>query len=264
LARKILVTSGKGGVGKTTVIVNISTQLSTMGYRVLIIDGDFGLNNLDIVMGIENKVIYDIYDIVEGRCRPSQALVSNFYNDNLFILPATRDIRGIGISAHSMLSIVKELEPMFDYILIDSPAGIDKGFVRTLNITKEVIVVTTPHISSLRDADKVCKILRSVGVDIINIVINRVRGDLILNGESVTIDFIKEFLGYDVIGVIPEDDEVNKQLLLGGEIHTNTPVFSSFKKIVKYISYGKLELYDCTKRYKGIIGNIRKRIRRLV
>ncbi len=264
MARKILITSGKGGVGKTTVSVNLSTQLSKMGYKVLVIDGDLGLNNLDIVMGVENKIIYDVNDIIQGRCRATQAIITDFYNNNLSLLPATKDIRGLGLPTHAFAGIVNELDPLYDYIIIDSPAGVDKGFVRTLNITRESIVVTTPHISALRDADRVCNILRCVGIEIINIIVNRVRGDLILCGESVSIDFIKDFLGYDVIGVIPEDDEINNQLLIGGDVHTYSPAFVSFKKISKYMYTGKVELYDCTKRYRGFIGSIRKKIRKLV
>lgn len=263
MARKILITSGKGGVGKTTVTVNIGTQISKLGYRVLVVDADFGLNNLDIVMGVENKIVYDIYDVVQGKCRAKQAVVEDFYNDNLYVLPASKDIKGLGLSNQVLCNVISDLDNMYDYILIDSPAGIDKGFVRTLNITNEAIIVTTPHISAMRDADKVAGILKSVGFDIINIVLNRARGDLIINGESMNVSFISDYLRLPIIGVVPEDDEINNQLLIGGDIHQMSPAFVSFRKIAKSIYSGNIDLYDCTKRYKGLMGYIRRKIKKL-
>ena len=264
MARKILVTSGKGGVGKTTICVNIGTQITKKGFSVLIIDADLGLNNLDIVMGMENKVVYDLYDVVMGRCRASQAVIKSLDNDLLSILPASKDLKSLGLGTQSLLGIIRELDSYYDYILIDSPAGIEKGFVRTLNITKEAIIVTTPHISSIRDADKVCSILKSVGFNIISLVVNKVRGDLLISGESISIDFIKEFMNIEIIGVVPEDDEINNQLLLGGEIRQYTPAYASFRKIASSVITGKVELYDCTKKYKGILGSIKRRLRKIV
>ncbi|MBE5735699.1 MAG: septum site-determining protein MinD [Clostridiales bacterium] len=263
MARKILITSGKGGVGKTTVCVNIGTHLSKLGYSVLIVDADFGLNNLDIVMGIENKVVFDIHDVIQGRCRAKQAVIEDYYNRNLYILPASKDVTLTGTNTNVLSNIIAEIENAYDYIIIDCPAGIDKGFVRTLNITREAIVVTTPHISALRDADKVLRILRSVGFDIINIVVNRVRGDLLVCGESIDITFIEEYLHESVVGVVPEDDEINNQLLLGGDIHEGSTSYTAFKKIAKSVSSNKIELYDCTRRYKGFVGAIRRKLRKL-
>ena len=264
MARKILITSGKGGVGKTTVCVNLGSILSQMGSKVLLVDADLVLNNLDIVLGLESKIVYDIYDVVLGRCRPVQAIVSTCDNNNLFVLPASKDIKSLGLHTQALSSIVADLDQLYDYILIDSPAGIEKGFVRTLNLTKEAIIVTTPHISSIRDADKVYNILNSVGFNVFNIVINRVRGDQIVNKESLSIEFISEYLGINIIGAIPEDDEINNQLLIGGQLKQITPSYLSFKYMSKYFITGKVQLYDCTKRYKGLIGAVRRQLRKII
>ena len=264
MARKILITSGKGGVGKTTICVNLGNILADKGNKVLLVDADFGLNNLDIVMGVESKVIYDLYDIINGRCRPIQAIISAPDNNNLFILPASKDIKGINLSVNILSNVIKELDANYDYILIDSPAGIEKGFVRTLNITKEAVIVTSPHISSIRDADKIINILRNVGFNELSLVVNRIRGDQLLNKESLSIDFIEEYMGVSIIGCIPEDDEINNQLLLGGQIRPISESYASFNKMSKYFLSGKIDLYDCTKKYRGILGNIRRILRKII
>ncbi len=264
MARKILVTSGKGGVGKTTVAVNLSTHLSYLGYSVLIVDADFGLNNLDIVLGVENKVVYDIHDVIQGKCRLKQAIIQDAFNKNLYILAGIRSTTDSVGSSNILSSILSDVDNMYDYIIIDCPAGIDRGFVRTLSITREAIVVTTPHISAIRDADKVIQILKSVGFDIINLVVNRIRGDLVLSGESMSVDFIRDYLHLPIIGTVPEDDEINNQLLLGGEIHQRTPAYIAFKKLSRTVSSGKIQLYDCVKRYKGVIGSLRRKLRKIV
>ncbi len=263
MARKIVITSGKGGVGKTTVTVNLGVNLAKLGYSVLLIDGDFGLNNLDIVMGLESKINYDIYDVAMCKCRAEQAIIQDTFNSNIAILPATKDIKGLYLPDMILEDVIAQLDKSYDYILIDSPAGIDKGFVRTLSLTHEAIIVTTPHISALRDADKVVSILRNVGFDMLSVVVNRARGDLMVSGESVSVDFIAQFLNLDILGVIPEDDEINNQLLIGGDIHIASPAFSAYKKLAKSIANSKIEIYDVTKRYRGLIGRIRRILKKM-
>ncbi len=264
MARKILITSGKGGVGKTTISANIGTRLAKMGYSVLIIDGDLALNNLDIVMGMENKVVYDISDITYGKCRAKQAVITDYYNPNLNILPSSKGVRALGLSNLALDGIMHDLDKNYDYILIDSPAGIDNAFAKVVGLAKEAIVVTTPHISAIRDADKMCSVLRSVGITDIKIVVNRVRGDLVVSGESISVDFISDFFRLPIIGVVPEDDEINNQLLLGGDVHVSTPAYVSFGKIAKSVSTGKVDIYDCTKRYRGLMGSIRRKLRKVI
>lgn len=264
MARRIVITSGKGGVGKTTVCVNLGTQLSKMGKKVLIVDADFGLNNLDIVMGIENKIVYDIYDIIQGKCRARQAIVNDFFNDNLYVLPATKCAFKPAITNESLKGIIDEVDTHFDYVLFDCPAGVDNGFLRAVCLAYEAIIVTTPHISAVRDAEKVCNILKTMGIDILNIVINRARGDLMISGESLSITSIVDFLDAKLIGVVPEDDEINNQLLVGGEVTTGSQAYISFKKIAKMIVYGKEDIYDVMKKYKGAIGLIRRKLKKII
>ena len=143
-------------------------------------------------------------------------------------------------------------------------AGIENGFYRAMEIAEEAMVVTTPHISAIRDADKVSNILKSVGFNILNLVINRIRGDLIVSGESIEIDFIRDYLNIEIIGTVPEDDEINNQLLIGGDIRQFTPAFKSFRKLAKSLVSGKIDLYNCTKKYKGALGLIRRKLKKIV
>lgn len=264
MARKIVVTSGKGGVGKTTLVANLGYALSKMKLKVCLIDVDFGLNNLDVVMGIENKIVYDIIDVLDGKCRPKQALVQSFFSPNLYTFPSYHTYTNVVVDVPKIKLIINELEEYFDYILIDSPAGIENGFQRAVGLADEAIVLTTPHISAIRDADKIISILSTCNMANINLVINRVRGDLILDGDMINIDTIKEFLNINLIGVIPEDDEVNNQMMVGGMLSNNTDVFMSLKLIAESLHNGSNEIFDCTKKYKGLLGGIKKSLRKIV
>ena len=159
MSRKIVVTSGKGGVGKTTIVSMLGIGLSRKGYSVLLVDMDFGLNNLDVVMGIENKIVYDIIDVLEGRCLPSQAVIQDFLESNLYIFPTTHGFCRVKFGSRELLGIIKELEDQYDFVLIDCPAGIDGGFRRAVECGAEHIVITTPHLSAIRDADKVINVI---------------------------------------------------------------------------------------------------------
>ena len=206
MARKIVITSGKGGVGKTTVTTNLGVALSNLNLKVLILDVDFGLNNLDVVMGVENRVVYDVIDVLKGKCRAKQALIQDFFNPQLYVLPSVHSVNNFNITSEQINFIISQIESMFDYILIDCPAGIEIGFHRAVKCADEAIVVTTPHISAIRDADKVLTLLNSYNLNSVKILINRVRGDLIVNGEMFNENTIKEYLNADLIGVVPDDD----------------------------------------------------------
>ena len=187
MARKIVITSGKGGVGKTTLCANLGLSLANQGYRVALIDVDFGLNNLDVVLGVENKVVYDMLDLLEGRCRISQALVTVNKRKNLYVLPSNSLVSNAEISGQNIKLILESLNHTFDFILVDSPAGIDFGFHRAVSACDEAIVVTTPSLPSLRDADKVLSILHSYKPKSIGLVVNRARGDLIMNAPGLSV-----------------------------------------------------------------------------
>ena len=264
MARKIVITSGKGGVGKTTITTNLGVMLSNLKLKVLILDVDFGLNNLDVVMGVENRVVYDIIDVLKGKCRAKQALLQDFFNQNLYILPSVHLLNNFNITSEQLNFVISQIESMFDYIIIDCPAGIEVGFHRAVKCADEAIVVTTPHMSAIRDADKVSSLLNSYQLNSIKLVINRVRGDLICDGDMFNHDTIKEYLNIDLLGVVPDDDYINLALNMGGGVCKNSKAFDAFELLAKNLHNGERNIYDCTKKYKGVIGNLRKKIRKYV
>lgn len=209
--RKIVITSGKGGVGKTTVTATLGRKLSDLGYRTALIDGDVGLNNLDVVIGVENRVVYDIGDVLAGKCRVNQALVADT-ESNLKVLPSSRD--NTLITAQAFRCVTDSLTD-FDFVLIDCPAGIEHGFHRAVSAADEAIVVTTPGASAIRDADKVASLLKSYKLSEISLVVNRVRGDMVARGEMMSAADIGELLHLPPIGVIPEDDCITLYQQLG-------------------------------------------------
>ena len=263
MARKIVVTSGKGGVGKTTLVVNLGYALSKLDKKVLVVDMDFGLNNLDVVLGVENKIVYDIFDCLEGKCRASQAIIEHFDCPNLHILPTNRTFCP-RVDDNSIKIILDEIEDSYDFILIDCPAGIDNSFSRAVNLANEAIIVTTPHISSVRDADKVQTLLDNYSISPIWLVVNRARGDMMLNGEMININTIAEYLSLNLLGVVPEDDCISVQLLSGGMVGQNNQAYIAYSMIANRLLFGSSEIYDCTAKYKGLIGGIRKKLKKYI
>lgn len=264
MSRRIVVTSGKGGVGKTTVCVNLGYALAKLNLRVLLVDLDFGLNNLDVMMGIENKVVYDLIDCIEGRCRGIQAIVQDFEQPNLCVFPTFHLNSRRKIEYIDILKVIEEIEERFDYILFDSPAGIDMGFMRSINVASEAVVVTTPHLSAVRDADKVITIIKSMQLNKEYLVLNRARGDLILSGDMLAIESVEKFLNIDILGVIPEEDEFACQMLTGGAITLDCDAKYSFYLMANFLHNSNRKIFDCTKKYKGVLGNLRKKIKRIV
>ena len=207
MSRVIVITSGKGGVGKTSVTLGIGRGLSAMGCKTLLIDTDMGLNNLDVLMNVEDRIVFDISDVADARCRPKQALVEDPECENLMVLPSVRGYRKSDISGQTLRSVINSL-PGFEYVLIDCPAGIELGFHRAVSAASEALVVTTPHISAVKDAGKVIGILGTYKIEA-RLIVNRVRGDMVLDGEMASPDDIRRALGIPLCGVIPENDEIN-------------------------------------------------------
>ncbi len=257
MAKKIVITSGKGGVGKTTVTGNLGYHLAKKGKRVLLVDCDFGLNNLDVVVNIENQIVFDLIDVLENRCRIKQALIESPLNANLFIIPCTHSAVKGSVSSQSLKLSLERLEESFDYILLDCPAGIDVGFHRAVSIASEALIVTTPHITSIRDADKVTSILKSYKLPTYA-VINRMRGDLVLNGQMYSKEDISNILKVDVLGIIPDDD-----FLFGGvvELSYSTP-YKAFSLLAQSLIKGKGKVYDYLSKYTGFFGSIRKELKK--
>ena len=264
MARRIVITSGKGGVGKTTVCANLGYALSQKNLKVLLMDADIGLNNLDVVMGVENKIVYDLLDVMMGKCRPKQALVQDFFNQNLFVLPSNRTYCNLDVDGNGVLEILNQLDDYFDYILIDCPAGIESGFLRAIKCASEAIVITTPHLSAVRDADKVINIMQSYNLSVVGVVVNRVRGDLIVDGEMLNIEKISTYLKLKTLGVIPDDDCISYQLLTGGELKRRAESLLAFNCLVETLHNGSEKIYDCTKKYKGFVGAIKRKLRKWV
>lgn len=259
MVRKIVVTSGKGGVGKTTLVCGLGVTLARMGYKTLLIDMDFGLNNLDVIMGVENKIVYDIIDVLEGKCLPKQAIIQDFQEENLYIFPSTHSYCKVRFGSRELLQIISKVEDNFDFVLIDCPAGIDGGFRRAVGSGDEFIVVTTPHLSAVRDGDKVINCLSTIRKPYL--IINRARGDLILDAKMLSIDAIKNSLNAELIGVIPEDDCVTIQSLEGDFFESNSMIQKSLNMIANYLTKKELNIYDCTEKYKGLFGGIKKKLR---
>ncbi|EMP16055.1 cell division inhibitor MinD [Fusobacterium nucleatum CC53] len=200
-ARVIVVTSGKGGVGKTTTTANIGAGLADRGHKVLLIDTDIGLRNLDVVMGLENRIVYDLVDVIEERCRISQAFIKDKRCPNLVLLPAAQIRDKNDVSPEQMKVLIDSLKASFDYILIDCPAGIEQGF-------KNAIVVTTPEVSATRDADRIIGLLEASGIKEPRLVVNRIRIDMVKDKNMLSVEDILDILGIKLLGVVPDDETV--------------------------------------------------------
>ena len=260
MARKIVITSGKGGVGKTSVMANLGARLATMGKRVCLVDMDFGLNNLDVVMGVESLIVYDIVDCIEGKCRAKQALIESPDRKNLYILPSVHSFTKSQVSPENIKELFTSIDASFDFIFLDCPAGIDAGFHRAVSVCDEAFVVTTPQLSSLRDADKVLSILRSYSLLSVSVIINRVRGDLVVEGMTLSPEEIENVLKTEVIGIVPEDDGVF--LYNAGNIPPELEASKAFRLLAANVIGGKNKIYNYAKNYVGFFGSIRRGLKK--
>jgi septum site-determining protein MinD len=208
MSRIIVVTSGKGGVGKTTVTANLGMTLAKMGYKVALVDGDFGLRNLDLLLGLENRVVYTAVEVLAGECRLDQALVRDKRQPGLVLLPATQNRKAEMITPNHMKWMIGELAPQFDFVLIDSPAGIEMGFKNAIAAAQEALIVTTPEISAVRDADRVVGLLEASNVTPARLIVNRLRPSMVEASEMMSVEDVSEILAVQLIGVVPEDERV--------------------------------------------------------
>ena len=208
MSEVIVVTSGKGGVGKTTTTANIGYALARHGFEVLLIDTDIGLRNLDVVMGLENRIVYNLVDIVEGNCRHQQAIIRDKQCDTLSLLPAAQTRDKSAVSPEQMIKLINQLKPDYDYIIIDCPAGIEQGFQNAIAGADQAIVVTTPEVSAIRDADRIIGLLESNHLRKISLIINRIRMDMVRRGDMMSVDDVTEILSVPLIGAIPDDEQV--------------------------------------------------------
>jgi septum site-determining protein MinD len=207
-AQVITVTSGKGGVGKTTAVANLAVALVSDGKKVVCIDGDIGLRNLDVVMGLENRIVYDIVDVIEGRCRLRQAMIRDKHFQDLYLIPAAQTRDKTAVTPSDMLRLCDELRPDYDFILIDSPAGIERGFRNAIAPADKVLVVTNPEVSAVRDADRVVGILEAEEKSSPSLIINRLNPNMVKAHEMLSADDVLDLLGIHLIGIVPEDENV--------------------------------------------------------
>ncbi len=208
MGKAIVITSGKGGVGKTTTTANIGTGLAMEGYKVVVVDTDIGLRNLDVVMGLENRIVYDIVDVVEGNCRLKQGLIRDKRYEGLYLLPAAQTKDKTAIKPQQMIELVSKLKEEFDYIVIDSPAGIEQGFKNSIAGADEAYIVTTPEISAVRDADRVIGLLESQGITNPKLIVNRIRYDIVKRGDMMNVEDIVDILAIDLLGIVPDDEAI--------------------------------------------------------
>jgi septum site-determining protein MinD len=207
-AKVITITSGKGGVGKTTAVANLGVSIALEGKRVVVLDADIGLRNLDVVMGLENRIVYDIVDVVEGRCRLQQALIKDRRVADLRLFPAAQTRDKTAINPEQMAALCDELRQDNDFVLIDSPAGIEQGFQNAIAGADEVIVMTTPEVAAVRDADRVIGLVEAAGKGSPRLIINRIKAEMVRRGDMLSTEDVIEILAVELIGIIPEDENI--------------------------------------------------------
>ena len=203
-----VVNSGKGGVGKTTATANIGSALSLRGKRVVLIDADIGLRNLDVIMGLENRIVYDLVQVIEGVCQVQQAMIRDKLTENLYVIPAAQTRDKDAVTGEQVQELCDKLKDDFDYIFIDSPAGIEQGFKNAMAAADKAIVVTTPDVAAIRDADRVIGFIEAAGLTKPELVINRVRPGMVRRGDMMTTEDILDLLSVPLLGIVPEDEHI--------------------------------------------------------
>lgn len=209
MGKVIVITSGKGGVGKTTTTANLGTGLAAAGQKVCLVDTDIGLRNLDVVLGLENRIVYDLLDVVEGHCRLRQALIKDKqFGESLVLLPAAQTREKDAVKPAQMIELMRQLREEYDFVILDSPAGIEHGFKNAIAGADQAIVVTTPEISAVRDADRIIGLLEAAELYDPQLIINRVRPDMVRKGDMMDINDIDDILAISILGVIPDDEDI--------------------------------------------------------
>ena len=245
-ANIVTVTSGKGGVGKTTTSANLAVALASLGYRVACLDADIGLRNLDVVMGLENRIVYDIVDVVEGRCRVKQAMIRDKKFSELYLIPAAQTRDKNALSPADMINLCDEIKDDLDWIIIDSPAGIERGFKNAIAPANIILVVTNPEVSAVRDADRIVGIIEAEEKGPAHLVINRLNPGMVKRGDMLSADDIVELLAIDLVGIVPEDENVIISTNRGTPIvlDPKTKAGTAFMNIARRLNGEKVPLMD--------------------
>ena len=258
--RTIVITSGKGGVGKTTTTANIGMSIARLGYKVAVIDSDIGLRNLDLLLGLENRILYTAMDVIEGQCRLDQALIRDKRWKNLSLLSISKNRQKYNVTQKHMDQLVQSIVAAgYHFILIDCPAGIDVGFIHAISPAQEAIIVTTPEITAIRDADRVAGLLEAKGIYQVKLVVNRVRADMVQSNDMMSVRDVQEMLGVPLLGAIPEDTQViistnrgeplvlKKKLTLSGIAFENAA-----RRLIGHQDY----FLDLSTHYKGLFQKV--------
>lgn len=259
MSEAIVITSGKGGVGKTTTTANIGTALALMDKKVCLIDTDIGLRNLDVMMGLENRIIYDIVDVIEGRCDVKQALIQDKRFASLSLLPAAQTHDKSAVTKEGMVEIVNELKQEYEYIIIDCPAGIEQGFENAIAGADKAIVVTTPEKSSVRDADRIIGLIEQHELERPRLIINRIRNHMIKDGDMLEIDDIVQILSIDLLGIVVDSDDVIKASNSGEPVafHPNSKASIAYRNIARRI-LGETVPLQSLEEESGVFSKVRK------
>ena len=256
MSEVMVITYGKGGVGKTTTTANIGTGLALLGYSVVLIDTDIGLRNLDVVMGLENRIIYNLVDVVEGNCRMKQALIRDKRCQNLYLLPSAQTRDKSSVNPGQMRKLVEDLREEFDYILLDCPAGIEQGFQNAIAGADRALVVTTPEVSAIRDADRIIGLLEASQMQEIDLIVNRVRMDMVRRGDMMSVADVADILAVNVIGAVPDDEDVVISANQGEPlVDTDTVAGQAYLNICKRITGESVPFLDLDP-HRGILVRI--------
>lgn len=261
-AKVITITSGKGGVGKTTATANISAALAVAGFKVVCIDGDIGLRNLDVVLGLENRIVYDLVDVVEGRCRLRQAMIRDKRLPELYVIPAAQTRDKNAVSPSDMVHLCDDLRPDFDWILIDSPAGIERGFRNAIAPANSILVVTNPEVSAVRDADRIIGLVEAEEKGPARLLINRIKPGMVRKGDMLSVDDVLELLAIELIGLVPDDDVVLQSTNRGVPIVLNgkSKAGTAFRNIARRLSGEEVPFLNLDDE-GGFLGRLARMIR---
>lgn len=255
----IVITSGKGGVGKTTTTANLGAALAMQGKKVALVDTDIGLRNLDVVMGLENRIVYDIVDVVEEKCKLRQALIKDKRFTELFLLPAAQTRDKSAVNEKQMIELTNKLKEEFDYILIDCPAGIEQGFKNAIAGANRAIVVTTAEISAIRDADRIIGLLESSEIKNPELIVNRLKPNMVRRGEMMDVDDIVDLLSIELVGVVPDDEYVVTQTNKGEPVVSNhkAPSGKAYLEIARRVLGENIEV-TIPGREKGFFAKLKR------
>ncbi len=259
MGEAIVITSGKGGVGKTTTSANLGASLASLGKSVVLIDADIGLRNLDVVMGLENRIVYHLVDVVEGYCRLPQALIKDKRFDNLCLLPAAQTKDKTAVTPEQMKALCEELKSEFDFVLVDSPAGIEQGFRNAIAGADRALIVATPEVSSVRDADRIVGLLESSGLGGPRLIVNRLRAQMVRRGDMMDIGDILDILAIDLIGVVPDDESIVVSTNRGepAALSPHSRAGQSFRNIARRLQGEDVPMESITAP-EGLFGRLRR------